>query len=303
MASNEVTDRSAKPDTEASRREWLSVAACAVVAGLALPAVPGQVLPADAASTRPDGENLTPLPDLPEPVAGEDPILRMLKDLRRALKKPVEERRWVMAVDLRKCTGCFGCTIACVTENKLPPGIAYRVVLTETHGTYPNVSRHFTPTACMQCDRPPCTSVCPVGATWKRPDGIVVIDYDRCIGCRYCIAACPYSARYFDSGHFYGDYEGGQLQPYETVAAHEYQVDRVRSRRASPVGNARKCHFCLHRVEQGELPACTVSCMGRATFFGDANDPKSLVAELISGPNVMRLKPELGLEPRFYYLM
>ena len=184
MASNEVTDRSAKPDAEASRREWLSVAACAVVAGLALPAVPGQVLPADAASTRPDGENLTPLPDLPEPVAGEDPILRMLKDLRRALKKPVEERRWVMAVDLRKCTGCFGCTIACVTENKLPPGIAYRVVLTETHGTYPNVSRHFTPTACMQCDRPPCTSVCPVGATWKRPDGIVVIDYDRCIGCR-----------------------------------------------------------------------------------------------------------------------
>jgi Fe-S-cluster-containing dehydrogenase component len=303
MTITEEKDGMAKPDTQASRRELLSLVASATVAGLVVPAVLGQAVPTQAAAPMPDGEGLSPLPDLPEPVAGEDPILRMLRDLRRALKKPMEQRRWIMVVDLRKCTGCFGCTLACVTENKLPPGIAYRPVLTETRGKYPNVSRRFIPTACVQCDRPPCISVCPVSATWKRGDGIVVIDYDKCIGCRYCIAACPYSARYFDSGYFYSDFEGGEPQPYETVAAHEYRVDRVRRRGASPVGNARKCHFCIHRIEKGELPACTVSCMGRATHFGDANDPESLVAGLIGQPNVMRLKQELGTEPKFYYLM
>jgi len=240
--------------------------------------------------------------DLPEAVTGEHPIQRMMEDLQRALQKPVDQRKWAMVIDLRKCVGCNGCTIACITENKLPPGMAYRPVLTENRGTYPHVARQFIPRPCMQCENPPCVPVCSVGATWKRADGIVAIDYDQCIGCRYCITACPYSARSFDSGYFYGDFEGGERQPYELLPSPEYDEDRVRAEGGSPIGNARKCTFCVHRLERGELPACTLTCMGRATYFGDMSDPKSLVSELIGQPNVMRLKEELGTNPKVFYL-
>ncbi|MHB0986471.1 MAG: 4Fe-4S dicluster domain-containing protein [Sulfuricella sp.] len=302
MATNEEKDALTKPDTPLSRRGFMGSFASATFAGLVAPTMLAEVNLAQAAPAGQAGNDLVPLPDVPEPVAGQDPVIRMMRDLRRALEKPMNQRRWIMVIDLRKCTGCMGCTIACVTENKLPPGIFYRPVFTETQGKFPNVSRRFIPRPCMQCDKPPCTSVCPVRATWKREDGITVIDYDKCIGCGYCITACPYSARSFDKGYFSSDFEGDGLQPYETLSAHEYGVDRVQSRDSSPVGNARKCHFCIHRIEKGLLPACTVSCMGRATFFGDGNDPKSLVSELIGKPNVMRLKNEMGTEPKVYYL-
>jgi len=159
------------PNTDESRREFLVKFASGVFAGLVAPAVLGGFVPAQAAQ----GGDLAPLPELPTAVAGEDPIIRMMQDLRRALLKPLDKRRWSMVIDLRKCVGCQGCTIACVTENKLPPGVVYRPVMTETSGTYPNVSRRFVPRPCMQCDKPPCTDVCPVNATYKRADGIIVI--------------------------------------------------------------------------------------------------------------------------------
>jgi molybdopterin-containing oxidoreductase family iron-sulfur binding subunit len=287
---------------DVSRRSFLGKFASGVFAGLVAPAVLGEVEPVQAAPAAQSGD-LVPVIDLPEAVAGEHPVKRMMQDLQRALQKPLEQRKWAMVIDLRKCTGCNGCNIACVVENKLPPGVTYRPVMTETHGTYPNVSRRFIPRPCMQCDNPPCTPVCPVNATWKRPDGIVAIDYDQCIGCRYCITACPYSARSFDAGYFYSDFEGGERQPYELLPSPEYGQERVRVEDSSPIGNARKCHFCIHRIERGELPACTLSCMGRATYFGDSNDPQSLVSELIGQPNVMRLKEELGTQPKVYYLV
>ncbi len=240
-----------------------------------------------------------------------DPLLRMRAELNRALQKPVSERRWVMAIDLRKCVGCNACTIACVSENHLPPGVVYRPVLEEEIGTFPNVTKRFLPRPCMQCDNPPCTNVCPVGATYKDENGIVVIDYDQCIGCRYCITSCPYAARTFDFGEMYtanrpeeaGVMVGPAAEQYETVPNYEYGEGRPREdRHSSPVGNVRKCHFCLHRLENGMLPACTTTCIGRATYFGDANDAESLVAGLIASPNMMRLKEELGTEPRVYYL-
>lgn len=289
-------------DSDESRREFLTKFASGVFAGLVAPALLGGVPQALAAPPE-QAADLAPLFDLPPAVAGEDTTLRMMQDLRRALAKPVDKRLWAMAIDLRRCVGCQGCTIACVTENKLPPGIVYRPVMTETQGKFPHVSRRFTPRPCMQCENPPCTDVCPVNATYKRADGIIAIDYERCIGCRYCLTACPYSARVFDVGYFYSDFEGGEPQPYEKVVSQEYKVSRVRAREASPVGNARKCHFCLHRIERGELPACVLSCMGRATYFGDANDAQSLVSGLIGQPNVMRLKEELGTQPKVYYLV
>lgn len=241
-----------------------------------------------------------------------DYLERMRQDLLRALQKPREERRWVMVIDLRKCVGCHACTIACVAENKLPPGVVYRPVLEEETGTYPHVARRFIPRPCMQCENPPCVPVCPVEATYTNKDGVVIVDYNQCIGCRYCITACPYAARTFDFGQTYTkntpEAEGlivGQssADDYERAANFEYGKPHERTEREeSPIGNVRKCHFCLHRIAVGMLPACVTTCIGRATMFGDANDPESLVSEMIAKPNVMRLKEELGTEPRVYYL-
>ena len=238
---------------------------------------------------------------MPDVATQESLLVRMQKDLERALKKPPRERRWVMVIDLRKCVGCSACTVSCIAENKLPPGVVYRPVIDEEIGTYPNVRRRFIPRPCMQCDNPPCVPVCPVGATWKREDGIVEIDYDACIGCRYCITACPYSARTFDFGENWTDGTPADM-PYEFLPNFEYGEEWPRDG-GSPIGNARKCTFCLHRLEQGELPACVTTCIGQANFFGDANDPESLVSELIGQPNVIRLKEELGTEPNVYYLV
>lgn len=256
---------------------------------------------------------LTTLKNVP-PEIDEDALLRMQRDLVRAMAKPVEERSWVMVIDTRKCIGCHACTIACVAENNLPPGVVYRPVVTEEFGEYPNVQRRFTPRPCMQCDEPPCVPVCPVAATWKRPDGIVSIDYDKCIGCRYCLAACPYGARTSDFGESYvgGVAEGsedagavvfGARAPWMEQPNYEYGKEWIRKDHRSPEGNARKCHFCLHRLEVGQLPKCATSCIGRATYFGDANDPDSLVSELLRTVNTQTLLPHMGTKPRVHYIV
>jgi len=165
----------------------------------------------------------------------------------------------------------------------------------------------------VQCQNPPCVPVCPVTATYKNENGVTLVNYKRCIGCRYCLTACPYSARTSDFGEWYSrgtaEAEGkvyGRKAVAETVesrpAAEYGQSWPDREERGSPVGNARKCHFCLHRLKVGLLPACVTSCIGRATIFGDRNDPVSLVSEMISSPRVFRAKEELGTNPSVYYL-
>jgi molybdopterin-containing oxidoreductase family iron-sulfur binding subunit len=143
-----------------------------------------------------------------------------------------------------------------------------------------------------------------VNATWKRADGIVTIDYDQCIGCRYCLTACPYGARTFDLGYTYSEGTPEQM-PYELLPMYEYKQERGREPHSehSPVGNARKCHFCIHRLEQGQLPACVTTCIGIANYFGDLNDPDSLVAEMAAKPNAVVLKEELGTRPKVTYLV
>ncbi len=243
----------------------------------------------------------------------EDPLLRMQRDLKRAREKDQKAVRWIMVIDQAKCAGCHACTVACAAENKLPPGVIYRPVIEHEIGQYPNVRRNFQPRPCMQCDNPPCVTVCPVTATYKNAQGVTVVDYNRCIGCRYCLAACPYGARTSDFAEWHarevpaaqGVTSGGgwAAGSYEETPAAEYgQAWDRRSGRNSPVGNARKCHFCLHRLAVGMLPACVTTCIGRATYFGDRNDPQALVRELIGSPRVMRLKEELGTRPSVYYL-
>ena len=230
---------------------------------------------------------------------GDDVLLRMQDDVSRALLKPQKERKWAMAIDIRKCVGCFSCTISCIAENKLPYGVVYRPVREEQAGTYPNLSRIFWPRPCLHCENPPCVPVCPVKATYKRDDGIVVVDYEKCIGCRYCITACPYSARYSDFGENYNS----PTQPYEELPSFEYKKKWFRKKYKSPIGNARKCHFCIHLIEGGILPRCVSTCIGRATYFGDLNDSKSLIFDLSQKSNVIRLKEELGTRPTVFYLI
>ncbi|MDR7518738.1 MAG: 4Fe-4S dicluster domain-containing protein [Armatimonadota bacterium] len=257
--------------------------------------------PAPPPAAPPGAPSAAAPPPLPAG-ATENLLLRMQEDLQRAMRKPGHERRWIMVIDLRKCVGCSACTIGCIAENRLPPGVVYRPVVDEEIGTYPHVTRRFVPRPCMQCENPPVLPVCPVKATYKRPDGIVEINYDTCIGCRYCITACPYSARYFDAGDFHTAGTPA-IQAYERAPNHEYGRHWVRRRNASPIGNVRKCHFCIHRLDAGMLPACVTTCIGQATFFGDGNDPESLATELAVRPNVVRLKEEMGTEPKVYYLL
>jgi Fe-S-cluster-containing dehydrogenase component len=255
--------------------------------------------PASAAEANPPAPNL-----YPEAFADGNQLERMRMELLRALEKKPGERKWVMLIDQQKCVGCSSCTISCCAENNLPPGVVYRPVPKRQVGSFPTVNWVFTPRPCMHCDNPPCVPVCPVGATRKEPDGAVVIDYDICIGCRNCLAACPYNARTADFGEFYG-HDTPEIMPYETRPNFEYsrQWQRNPEKESSPIGNARKCHFCLHRVKAGMLPACVTTCLGGATYFGDAKDSTGLVHQLMGSNRVRRLKEELGTRPSVYYLV
>ncbi len=187
--------------------------------------------------------------------------------------------RWGMVVDLRKCVGCQTCTIACKQTNNTPPKVFWRWVADCEVGTFPDVQRVFVPMGCQHCTDAPCFEVCPTTATYKRSDGVVDIHYDLCIGCGYCIVACPYLARNIVFEQL-GYYETGLIPP-ETALAHP---DRI--------GVATKCNFCLPRVEAGlakglkpgvhpdASPVCTGSCIANALHFGDFDDPTSAVSKM-----------------------
>lgn len=178
------------------------------------------------------------------------------------------ERKYGMVVDTRKCVGCMSCTVSCKMENKVPfDGFRAWVNIRE-RGTFPEVKRHFLPRLCNHCENAPCVQVCPVKATFKREDGVVIIDEKRCIGCGYCITACPYHARY--------------LHPQTKVAD--------------------KCSFCQHRIDQGLEPACVRNCMGKARVFGHLNDPASAVSKVLGANPTQTLLPELGTDPKVYYI-
>lgn len=221
-----------------------------------------------------------------------------------------QKHRYGMVIDTRRCVGCRACVVACKAENKTPPGVSYTVVVENGFGERPDDRPLFLSKPCFHCDDPPCVSVCPVGATFKRKqDGIVVVDYDRCIGCRYCIVACPYQARYFDFGE---DYPAAQEETgFASVPSPEYRQFRKREADQSPVGNVRKCTFCLHLQDAdgkydkaaGRWPACAKTCTGKAIHFGDFNDPESEVSRLLGERQAIRLKEELGTEPNVYYLL
>lgn len=178
-------------------------------------------------------------------------------------------KQYGMLIDTRKCIGCHTCSVSCKSEFDVPLGVTRSWVEYTEKGTYPNVSRNFLPRLCNHCRHPQCVDVCPTGATYKRPqDGIVVVDSGLCIGCKYCVQACPYDARF--------------LNPV--------------------TGFADKCDFCIHRVSNGLVPACVNSCIGGARVFGDISDPDSEISKLLATNPTTVLRPGKGTEPNVYYI-
>ncbi len=181
-------------------------------------------------------------------------------------------KRWAMVLDLRKCIGCQACTVSCSMENQPPLG-QFRTIVSQyevenVDQPHKPVEVFMLPRLCNHCDNPPCIPVCPVQATYQQEDGVVLIDNERCVGCGYCVQACPYDARFINK---------------ET-------------------NTADKCTFCYHRVSVGLLPACVESCVGGARIFGDLRDPQSEVSRLIDTHDTKVLRPEMGTQPHNFYI-
>ena len=208
------------------------------------------------------------------------------------------------ALNLSICIGCRKCAEACHKENNhdRPSHESYIRVLEMENGsmnmergnaTYrhpvPAPGKFYMPVQCQHCDNPPCVSVCPVEATWKEDDGIVVVDYNWCIGCRYCQAACPYHARRFN-------WRKPIVPADEINPEQSYLSNRMR-----PQGVMEKCTFCLHRTREGRLPACLEACPTGARVFGNLLDPNSEIRWVLANKRVFVLKEELGTRPSFFY--
>ena len=176
--------------------------------------------------------------------------------------------RYGFVIDHTRCIGCHACTVACKEENRVPLGVYRTWVKYVEKGTFPDTRRYFSVLRCNHCDNAPCVTICPTAALFRRKDGIVDFDGDRCIGCKSCMQACPYDALYID--------------PFTQTAA--------------------KCHYCAHRVEVGLEPACVIVCPEQAIIAGDLDDPRTKIARLVATEQMQVRKPEQGTRPKVFYL-
>ncbi|MBS0002364.1 MAG: 4Fe-4S dicluster domain-containing protein [Thioalkalivibrio sp.] len=227
------------------------------------------------------------------------------RDIQVGNAPPIEGVVFGYALNISKCKGYRDCVSACVQENNLGRGgqMEYIRVLEldkgdrnldhanhyYDHMAVPQEGKEYLPVQCMQCDDPPCVKACPVDATWMEPDGIVVMDYDWCIGCRYCMSACPYSARHFN-------WREPEIPADELNSDTHYLGNRPRVK-----GVVEKCHFCIQRTRKGLQPACLEACPTGARVFGNLLDPDSEIRWILANKTVLRLKEDLGTEPKFWY--
>lgn len=205
--------------------------------------------------------------------------------------------RYGFAIDTKRCVGCHTCAVQCRYENNIPKETWWNRIMTDggdhmdlASGQFPNVTMSYLPVACQHCDNPSCVKVCPVGATYKDEEtGVVRQDYDKCIGCRMCMAACPYTGvRSFNWD-----------EPKYMIAVEFGDADAVPHQKHV----VEKCTMCWHRLARGEEPACIEVCPERARFWGDLDDPNSEVAQLVASREHKQLLPEQGTNPSVYYLL
>lgn len=213
--------------------------------------------------------------------------------------------RYGMVIDVKRCIGCFSCMIVCKQEHFLPPGINWNRVLLGEKGKYPQVSKQIYPVLCNHCKEAPCVEVCPTEASSQREDGIVTVDSDKCIGCRYCIIACPYQQRALNDGGQKGHFPGQGLTELEMIGKELYPLQ---------TGTVVKCNFCAERIDEGmskglepgidreATPACVNTCPSKARIFGKLDDPSSKISVLIRQRKGYQLHPELDTEPSVYYI-
>jgi Fe-S-cluster-containing dehydrogenase component len=176
--------------------------------------------------------------------------------------------RFGMVIDTTLCVGCMDCVVACKTENQVPEGLCRDWITEDTRGSFPGLQLEIRSERCNHCDNPPCVYCCPTGASHVQDFGkLVMITKDLCIGCKACLAACPYDARFIH-----------------------------------PDGYADKCTFCMHRVVDGLEPACVAVCPTHCMYFGDLDDPKSVVNKQLKSRESHTVLPEAGTKPRVHYL-
>jgi tetrathionate reductase subunit B len=178
-------------------------------------------------------------------------------------------KRYALAIDSRKCINCKACVVACRAENHTPAGHSRNWINEEHRGVWPKLMAAFEPEQCHHCADPSCVRVCPTGASFQREDGIVLVNEQDCIGCKYCMVACPYNARYF----------------------------------REDTGVVEKCTFCAHRVDRGEVPACVETCPSKARVFGDIMDANGELQRLLTAREYRQKKPLSGNGPQIYYLI
>lgn len=197
--------------------------------------------------------------------------------------------RYGMLIDLKKCIGCNSCVVACKVEHNAPNAVHLTAILEKEVGRYPNATRVFLPVLCNHCEEPVCVDACPTRATYRREDGIVAIDWDKCIGCKACVEACPYDmrTRVEDDRIVYPDNETVFVNPVFAK---------------SPPRVAVKCDFCTHRVEEGRVPACVEVCPTRARVFGDLADSEDPILGQVRRHYGFRLLEDKGTEPSVYYI-
>lgn len=203
--------------------------------------------------------------------------------------------RYGMVIDLKRCYGCYACAMACKAKNRTPPGVFWARVLKGETGKFPNTVRQTLPVLCMHCEEPSCKTVCPTGATEQSADGIVTVNKDKCIGCGYCKMACPYGARYMVEEWESYFPKGCPETEYEKYVKKEWEEK-------CGVGVSTKCDFCKERIPEGKAPACVNACPANARVFGDLDDPNSELSILVRRGRGAPLHPELGNEPKVFYL-
>lgn len=225
--------------------------------------------------------------------------------------------RYGMVIDLDRCTGCRACMEACKVENNTPQASFFMYVFRFEEGEYPNTRVWFMPRPCQHCNNAPCVKVCPVGARFKREDGLTATDWERCIGCRYCEVACPYGVNTFNwydpAEVSYLDWKedpelaemmGSDNLPYANPDLQlAYGPENRRTAGGGQMkGVMEKCTFCVHRLEKGLQPACVANCPPGALHFGDLDDPQSEVSQLLRERPSFRLLEDAGTEPNVHYL-